>query len=171
MKQTIMALMIALVPALSYAQENASSRVNSGLQENVGSPVNAGLEEAKSAIAQSNAIYFQSFSTGDSTIFIHRYAEDCSIMAPDAPALSGKDAPLDFWRIAYYKIGLRNGKFITKQVYGDGNQYVTEEGLWLSYDANNKLFDHGKFLVLWKKTADGWKMFRDSFSSDVPKKH
>jgi ketosteroid isomerase-like protein len=44
--------------------------------------------------------------------------------------------------------------------------YVTEEGLWQSFDANNKMFDNGKFLVLWKKTPEGWKMFRDSFSSD-----
>jgi ketosteroid isomerase-like protein len=26
--------------------------------------------------------------------------------------------------------------------------------------------DEGKYLVLWKKTAKGWKMFRDSFSSN-----
>ena len=159
MKQNFMTLLITLLSATTYAQVNTGSQVISG------------LEEAKSAIAQSNDIYFKAFAKGDSTIFINRYAVDCSIMAPDAPALSGKDAPLDFWRIAYYKIGLRNGKFITKNVYGDGQQFVTEEGLWLSYDANNNLFDHGKFLVLWKKTSDGWKMFRDSFSSDVPKKH
>lgn len=127
----------------------------------------AQLSEAKSAIARSNAIYFEAFSKGDSSIFIDRYASDCSILAPNAPAFSGKDAPLDFWRIAYYQIGLRNGKFITQQVYGNGNEYVTEEGLWYSYDANHKLFDHGKFLVLWKKTPTGWKMFRDSFSSDL----
>lgn len=153
----------------SSAHVNPESKANSWFQARAGSQVDSGLEEAKSAIAQSNAIYFQAFSTGDSTIFINRYAVDCSIMAPNAPALSGKDAPLDFWRMAYYKIGLRNGKFITKQVYGDGHQYVTEEGLWLSYDANNHLFDHGKFLVLWKMTPNGWKMFRDSFSSDTQK--
>jgi ketosteroid isomerase-like protein len=131
------------------------------------SGIHAQLNEAKSAIARSNAIYFEAFSKGDSSIFIDRYASDCSILAPNAPAFSGKEAPLNFWRIAYYQIGLRNGKFITQQVYGDGNEYVTEEGLWYSYDANHKLFDHGKFLVLWKKTPAGWKMFRDSFSSDL----
>jgi ketosteroid isomerase-like protein len=28
------------------------------------------------------------------------------------------------------------------------------------------MFDDGKFLVLWKKTDKGWKMYRDSFSSN-----
>ncbi len=126
----------------------------------------ANLEEAKKAIAESNDIYFQAFVKGDSSIFIDRYAEDCCIMAPDTPALCGKDAALTFFKVAYNEIGLRNGKFITTQVYGDGVNFVTEEGLWQSFDANGKLFDDGKFLVLWKKTPEGWKMFRDSFSSN-----
>jgi ketosteroid isomerase-like protein len=126
----------------------------------------AALEEAKQAIAASNAIYFQAFEKGDSSIFIDRYAEDCCIMAPDGPALCGPIAPLEFFRVAYYGLGLRNGKFTTTAVYGDGAEYVTEEGLWQSFDANGAQFDNGKFLVLWKKTKKGWKMYRDSFSSN-----
>lgn len=124
------------------------------------------LEEAKKAIAESNAIYFRAFATGDSSIFIDRYAEDCCIMAPGVPALCGKDAALQFFHVAYYQVGLRNGKFITTDVFGDGKEYATEVGLWQSFDSNNRLFDDGKFLVLWKKTPKGWKMFRDSFSSN-----
>ncbi|TDX02021.1 YybH family protein [Dinghuibacter silviterrae] len=125
------------------------------------------LDEAKQAIAASNAIYFHSFARNDSSIFIDRYADDCRIMAPGSPALDGHEGAAGFFRIAYDKIGLRDGQFITTAVYGDGKEYVTEEGLWKSYDAHHLLFDHGKFLVLWKKTPKGWKMFRDSFSSDL----
>jgi ketosteroid isomerase-like protein len=124
------------------------------------------LDEARAAIAKSNAIYFEAFARGDSSIFIDRYAKDCWIMAPNSQALCGEEAALDFFRIAYYQIGLRNGKFITTDVFGDGKEYVTEIGFWMSYDAKGQLFDNGKFLVLWKKTTAGWKMFRDSFSSD-----
>jgi ketosteroid isomerase-like protein len=127
---------------------------------------NANLEQAKKAIAASNEIYFQAFAKGDSSLIIDRYAKDCWIMAPNAPALCGVDAALDFYKIAYHRFGLRNGKFITVDVFGDGVEFVTEEGFWQLFDANNQLFDNGKFLVLWKKTPDGWKMFRDSFSSD-----
>ena len=128
-----------------------------------------GLEEAKIAIAKSNDIYFQAFAKGDSSIFIERYAKDCWIMAPNAQALCGEGAPLDFFRTAYHQAGLRNGKFITIDVFGDGKEYVTEIGFWQSFDAGNKLFDSGKYLVLWKKTPEGWKMYRDSFSSDQNK--
>ena len=40
----------------------------------------------------------------------------------------------------------------------------------ISVNAKGELFDDGKFLVLWKKTKNGWKMFRDSFSSNHPPK-
>jgi ketosteroid isomerase-like protein len=129
-------------------------------------PTNANLEEAKKAIAVSNGLLFQAFAKGDSSLFIDRYAKDCWIMPPNAPALCGADAPLDFFKAAYHKFGVRNGKFTTIDIFGDGVKFVTEVGFWQLFDASNKLFDNGKFLVLWKKTPDGWKMFRDSFSSD-----
>ena len=127
---------------------------------------NDNLEEAKKAIAASNEIYFQGFAKGDSSIFIDRYAKDCWIMPPGAPTLCGADAPYEFFRTAFNEFGLRNGKLITIDIFGDGVDFVTEEGFWQSFDADNKLLDNGKFLVLWKKTADGWKMYRDSFNSD-----
>lgn len=124
------------------------------------------LAEARKAIAESNAIYFESFVKNDPSIFIDRYAKDACILAPNAPMMCGGDAVANFFKVAYDQIGLRGGKFITTAIYGDGKEFVTEEGLWQSFDAAGNLFDDGKFLVLWKKTPEGWKMFRDSFSSN-----
>ena len=140
--------------------------LSSGNSANAQSKGKSVLEEAKKAIAESNTVYFQAFVKNDSSIFTTRYAEDACIMAPDAPAMCGRDAALQFFRVAYHQFGLRNGKFITQEVYGAGDDYVVETGLWQSFDKNNILFDDGKFLVLWKKTPQGWKMFRDSFSSN-----
>ncbi|GGA97634.1 hypothetical protein GCM10011511_21210 [Puia dinghuensis] len=128
--------------------------------------VSAQVDEAKKSIAESNAIYFESFVKNDSSIFINSYAENACILAPNAPAACGREAFAKFFRSAYQDYGLRNGKFITTNVYGDGKEYVTEEGFWQSFNAKGELFDDGKFLVLWKKTKSGWKMFRDSFSSN-----
>lgn len=124
------------------------------------------LMEAKGAIAKSNAIYFQAFEKNDSTLFIERYAEDACIMMPNAPQMCGRSEVANFFKMAYEQFGLRGGKFITTAVYGDGKEYVTEEGLWQSLNDKGELVDDGKFLVLWKKTANGWKMYRDSFSTN-----
>src|ERR1700722_3817945 len=130
---------------------------------------NPGLEEAKKAIAASNKMFFQAFVKGDSSIFIDRYTKDCWIMPPNVRALCGIDAALEFFKTAYNTFGVRNGKFITIDVFGDGAEFVTEVGFWQLFGADNRQIDDGKFVVLWKKTTDGWKMFRDSFSSDRSK--
>jgi len=146
MKTTLIILYV-LVPAMVFAQKDP-------------------LAEARKAIAESNAIYFESFVRNDPSIFINRYAKDACILAPNTPMMCGSEAVANFFKVAYDEIGLRGGKFITTAVYGDGKEFVTEEGLWQSFDSTGKLFDDGKFLVLWKKTPEGWKMFRDSFSSN-----
>ncbi|MFA6087285.1 DUF4440 domain-containing protein [Mucilaginibacter sp.] len=156
MKRGISFVTIMLVAALSLFINQSNAQSKSGIS----------ISEARTAIAKSNSIYFKSFVNNDPSAFADRYAEDCIIMVPNAKALKGRKGALDFFNIAYNDLGLRNGKFITTDVYGPGNGYVVEEGLWQSFDKNNKLYDNGKFLVLWKKTNKGWKMFRDSFSSD-----
>ncbi|SDP99200.1 Ketosteroid isomerase homolog [Mucilaginibacter sp. OK268] len=128
------------------------------------------LSEAKKAIAASNQIYFQAFVKNDPIIFIDRYADDCVIMPPNMEPLHGMAGARQFFKMAYDQFGLRDGRFITTAIYGDGGTFVTEEGIWQSFDAKHRLFDNGKFLVLWKKTAKGWKMFRDSFSSNRRRK-
>ncbi|GAB5475075.1 MAG: hypothetical protein Mars2KO_31740 [Maribacter sp.] len=125
------------------------------------------LEDAKKAIEESNAIYFSSFEKNDLSIFINRYSKDACIMLPNGPALCGEDAPSRFFEMAY-GFGLRNGKFTTQEVFGVDDHFVAETGLWETYDSNNEMIDNGKFLVLWKKTEEGWKMFRDSFNSNTP---
>jgi ketosteroid isomerase-like protein len=125
------------------------------------------LEDAKASIAASNAIYFSSFEKNDSIIFLDRYTEDACLMGGNAPKMCGKEKIAEFFRSGYNN-GLRSGDFITLAVYGLGDEYVVEEGTGRTYFADGKLKSEGKHLVLWKKTAKGWKMFRDSFSGDKP---
>ncbi len=106
---------------------------------------NAKLEEAKAAIAASNNIYFEAFAKGDSSIFINRYAKDCCILAPNAPAMCGEQAALNFFRVAYHDIGLRNGKFITTAVYGDGEDVQQQQEVIYSISADRLLKPVSRF--------------------------
>ena len=90
-------------------------------------------------------------------------------MGANAPKMCGSQEIVKFFREGYSQ-GLRSGKFTTVAVYGDAKEFVTEEGIGEIFDAKGDSIDRGKYLVLWKKTEDGWKMFRDSFSSDHAKK-
>jgi len=122
------------------------------------------LQQVKEAIEKSNDEYFKAFTKGDSSIFIDRYTDDCWIMSSNQPTLCGPQAALDFFRVAYYQLGVRKGKFISIDIFGDGQDFVTEVGFYHLFDAKNIELEDGKYIVLWKKTANNWKRFRDSLS-------
>jgi ketosteroid isomerase-like protein len=152
-KKSLLIFFLAFAHFIANAQSNHTNALN----------------EAKKAISASNATYFAAIAKNDGSILNH-YAEDACLLPPNSPILCGRTAMAKFFKDGYENYGLRGGKFTTLNIYGDGVEYVTEEGLWESYDASGKLFDDGKFLVLWKKTKDGWKMFRDSFSTNRAQK-
>ncbi|MBI1767245.1 MAG: nuclear transport factor 2 family protein [Bacteroidetes bacterium] len=151
-KKILLLAFLAFVHFITHAQSNKTNE-------------NALLEEAKKAIAKSNAMHFDLYAKNDGSV-VKLFAEDACLMAPNAPALCGRDGLAKFFKDAYETGGVRSGKITTLNVYGDGHEFVTEEGLYEVFDANKKLVDDGKFLILWKKTKDGWKDFRDSFSSN-----
>jgi len=122
------------------------------------------MQQVKNAIVENNDSYFKAFTKGDSSLFIDRYTDDCWIMPSNQPTLCGPEAALDFFRVAYYQLGVRKGKFVSIDVFGDGQDFVTEIGFYHLSDAKNMAIGEGKYIVLWKKTANGWKRFRDSFS-------
>jgi ketosteroid isomerase-like protein len=127
-----------------------------------------GLEEVKKVIAAANAIHFSLFAKHDGSI-LSLFAEDACLLPANAAALCGREGLLQFFNGAY-EAGARDGKFTTLQVYGDGKEYVTEEGTVLVYDGQGKTIESGKYLVVWKKTKSGWKMFRDMFNTNLPAK-
>ena len=129
------------------------------------SKTNNGLEEARKAILAANAIYFDLYAKNDGSV-LRLYTEDACLMPPNAPAICGREALQKDFKDTYAAGVVRGGKFTTMEVYGDGNEYVTEEGRFQVFDGNEKLIDEGKVLRLWKKTKEGWKLFRDSFNSD-----
>ena len=59
----------------------------------------------------------------------------------------------------------------TKVVASDAGDVAVEEGTFtLSYaGADGKpIDDTGKYIVVWKKTDQGWKVVRDIFNTDLP---
>jgi ketosteroid isomerase-like protein len=122
------------------------------------------LEETKIVVEKSNDTYFQAFVKGDSKLLASHYTDNCWIMPSNSPALCGPEAPGDFFQMAYTQAGVRNGKLISIDISGNGEEFVTETGFYYFFNAKNEQIEEGKYLVLWKKTNEGWKMFRNSFS-------
>jgi len=126
-------------------------------------------DSVRAAISGVNKMYGEAYLKGDSSLFLDCYTPDGCIMAANAPILSGRSGQLLFYKDAY-KTGIRNILFTTVELYGLTEEYVTEQGVYELFGANNQSLGKGKYLVLWKKTAAGWKMHRDIFNGDAPVK-
>lgn len=125
--------------------------------------------EVKSALQKVNWGYGQAFVKADSSLFLNSYTDDACILPANSPAICGKAGQLTFFRFAY-RSGVRNILFKTIGIYGLTNEYVTEQGAYEMFGANNVSLGKGKYLVLWKKGKDGWRMYRDMFNGNSPAK-
>jgi ketosteroid isomerase-like protein len=124
------------------------------------------LEEARKAILASNAIFSDLASKNDGSI-LTRYTADACLLPPNSAPICGRDNILNF-----FKGGPKIQSIFTIQnIYGEGDDFVTEESYYELFDGNNNKLDDGKVIVIWKKTKDGWKMHRDMFSSNHAPQH
>lgn len=131
-----------------------------------GNPTSFDLTTVKSAIAESNKAYGESFASADSAKFINSFTTDGCIMPANAPKLCGAEALGMFFKGAI-TMGVKNIVLTTEDVMG-GPEFVIETGTYnLQGDANLSL-DNGKFIVVWKIEEGKWKMFRDIFTTNLP---
>jgi len=119
----------------------------------------------KNEIGNINTLYFNLFAKNDLSI-VNLYTEDACLLAPNMPIISGRKALKRDFEDTFAAGKVKGVKFQTRNIYGGGKEYITEEGSWQVFDPSGKLLDDGKYLKLWKRTKFGWKIFRDSFNSN-----
>jgi len=96
------------------------------------------------------------------------YTADAILMAPNMPALTGHDAIRQFW--AGFWPAKPDLKLTPRDVTIAGDLAI-ESGIYslsMIPGADGISTDNGKYLVAWKRTADGWKAIRDIYNSDNP---
>lgn len=123
------------------------------------------LKAVRKEIEASNAIFADLANKNDGSI-LSRYTNDACLFPPNAAPVCGGEQIKAFFGAAPQV----HVKFTIQNLYGDGKTSVTEESFYEMTDLNGKKLDDGKIIVIWKNTKDGWKMYRDMFSSNHPAK-
>jgi len=100
------------------------------------------------------------------------YAEDASILAPNMPIVSGKQAIRVVWGQLMgnpgFSVSWESSKVETSRS-GDFGYDIGTYQLTMNDPQGKPISDRGKYMVTWKKQADGkWKAVGDMFNSDVP---
>ena len=109
----------------------------------------------------------KAFIPGDSALFLKGYTQDACVLAPNAPALCGQRGISMFFKNTR-QAGIRNAMFTDLGLFGQTAEYVTQQGAFEVFDAEQHSLAKGKVLIIFKKTDEGWRIFRQSLNFDAP---
>ena len=127
---------------------------------------------AEEAIRMADQQWLKVFAAGDLEKSVEFCTADGSILAPNQPIATGREAIKQsfsaFFSIPGFKISWQP---LRTQVAKSGELGVTSGAYQMTFNdpAGKLVTDRGKYVTVWKKQADGsWKVFLDIFNSDLP---
>jgi len=128
--------------------------------------------DAENAIRRANADFAANARSGNAQTLVNNfYAPDAVVMAPNMPALRGRDAILAFWT-GFLASGAVDLALTSTNVTQPSSDLAIETGrydLSLRPASGQAIKDAGKYMVLWKKSNGRWCAAEDIFNSDMPK--
>ncbi len=93
------------------------------------------------------------------------YAPNGSIMPPNAPMVSGREAIEAFWGEFLANGNIVGIKDAEVQAHGHIGYKV---GTYTIASPHNQLLDRGKYVEIWHHADGGWQLMYDIFNSDRP---
>ena len=130
----------------------------------------ASTGDAESAIRHANSEFSANVRTANVQAIVENYyAPDAVGMAPNMPALHGRDALRQFWA-GFLSTGAIDVTLTSDNVTQSGDVAV-EMGrydLSITPAGGQAIKEKGKYLVMWKKSNGRWWAVEDIFNSDMP---
>ncbi|GAC1302831.1 MAG: hypothetical protein NVSMB24_08010 [Mucilaginibacter sp.] len=108
----------------------------------------------------------ESLAKGDSVGIANCYTTDAKFMAPDRPAIVGRQN-IQSTFAAFIKAGAAKLDLNMLNLWGNAD-VLAEEGTFTLSTKDGHRIDKGKYIVLWKKEDGKWKIARDCSNSDLP---
>lgn len=127
-------------------------------------PAAAQEPDVRAQISAVNARFCEALKRGDVAGMTAFYSKNAQLFPTHSDILNGKQAIEQFWRESI-RAGIRGGRFTTLEVEVYGNT-AWESGEYTMTGAGGKVFDRGKYLVIWKKEQGQWKLHRDIWNTN-----
>jgi len=135
----------------------------------VGRSEAAGTDRARAEIEQVNALFSEAIARGDAQAIAKLYTEDAILLPERGELVKGRQAIGEFWKAAMDD-GVKSVTVTTLDVGGSGD-LAHEVGtvlLTLQAEGRPPATASAKFVVVWKRDADGWKIHRDIWNDPRP---
>jgi uncharacterized protein (TIGR02246 family) len=127
----------------------------------------AGGADLRPAIEKVDRAWEKANNAGDAAALTALYTKDAVVMPPGADPVSGTKAIQ-----AMFTADVAQGAQMAltqKEVTGFGD-YALETGSFVATSKDGKHLDHGSFMTFLRKVDGGWKIYRDTWNSSMPKK-
>lgn len=155
----LLGLVLVGVPATAVAQDMEGHEMAHEKHD-------AMVEEAREAITERSAELAEAFSSGDAGAVAAFYTDDALVMAPGMETMEGQAAIETGMADMLAQMDGMNISFEVVEVT-PAHRGAIEVGDYTVESTDGSHVDHGKYMVLWEKSDDGWKVARDIWNSSM----
>lgn len=119
--------------------------------------------QARKSVDEGNANFVRAWMTGDPDLFADCFAADGALLQPGRPAIVGREKIRERMETVFSKYRMTAGEITTVDVFILGDT-AYETGKWkfaIGPIGKPAEPDSGRYIEVWKRVGDGWKMWRD----------
>lgn len=130
------------------------------------------VEQTRREIERANQRFGDGIRNADASIVGSLYTKDALLMPPNFETIHGREGTQKFWEGAI-KMGVKDAVLKTVELVdkGDTAEEIGNYTLKIHPAGQSPFEDKGKYVVLWKRDADGeWRLHRDIWNSSMPTK-
>jgi len=110
--------------------------------------------------------FLQFFAANDLAGLASCYTEDAQMLVANMDVITGRSAIASVFKFTAAKGHTLDFKTHELDVH-DG--FAVEVGRYARRRDDGSTFDRGKYIVVWKQVAGGWRIHRDMFSTSLAK--
>jgi ketosteroid isomerase-like protein len=117
-------------------------------------------------IDAANKQFMEAVKAGEEEVFVRLYTDDAMLLLPGREPLVGHVGVQAFFA-TFRARGVREINLTTLEVEALGDT-AWERGSFELTSSDGAALGNGKYLVIWKRSSDGWKLHRDIVNSSQP---
>lgn len=131
--------------------------------------ITAAQQSARTAIEANSKQFIEAFNKGDAAAVANLYTMDARVLPPNSEMVEGRANIQKFWQGAI-TAGFKMVSLETVHVETQGNIAVEIGRYTLTRPGAGETTttDKGKYVVMWKREGQSWKLAIDIFNTSLP---
>jgi len=117
-------------------------------------------------ISKTNEAYISAVANGDAAGVAAQYTNDAQFMPPNSDFVIGKQEIQKVMQ-GFIDLGVKRLNLESTEIKAMGDT-AFEVGKYTLFGEGDQVLDNGKYITIWKKVGEEWKLHRDIFNSNLP---